>query len=278
LEAANVKRIQCDSIGWHVFNRGARRLDLFRDDQDYAAFMGMLRGALKASGAILWAVTLMSNHYHLVLYASSKQLTACMIRVNRLYARYHNRRYGLVGHAFDGPYKAYPQPSAMVLMRTIAYVFMNPVAAGITRRPEDYRWSCVRDYLDLPGSAFPMNPADVMAHVHPDPARAWAAFHRAMQKEASRPRRVSGDPLTRTQIHAQQFEWLLEHALEARETLAGMDPVRAALHWASQCGVTPRAMAVVLEGRSPAWIKQSIREIGEELQLNPDRARLLAHP
>lgn len=273
-----MRRIQCDSIAWHVINRGARRLDLFRDDQDYATFLAMLQGALKASGAILWAFTLMANHYHLVLYASSKQLTACMIRVNRLYARYHNRRYGLVGHAFDGPYRAYPQPSAMVVMRTLAYVFMNPVAAGITRAPEDYRWSCVRDYLNLPGSAFRVDPAEALSHVHPDPARAWASFHRAMAKEARRPPRRCGDPLTRTQIHAQQFEWLLEHAVESRESLAGEDPVRAAIHWGRQCGVTLRAMAAVLEDRSPAWIRKSMCDIDEELRLNPERARLLAHP
>jgi len=273
-----MRRVQSDGTAWHVFNRGARRLDLFRDDEDYAAFLGMLQYALKASGAILWAVTLMSNHYHLVLYASTRQLTACMIRVNRLYARYHNRKYGLVGHAFDGPYKAYPQPSALLLMRTIAYVFMNPVAAGITRRPEDYRWSCVRDYLGLPGSAFRVDPAAVMSRVHPDPAKAWERFHRAMAKEAARPHRRSGDPLTRTQIHAQHFEWLLEHAMESREALAGEDPVRAALHWARQCGVTRRAMAAVLKERSPEWIRTSLGEIEQELALNPDRARLLHHP
>lgn len=273
-----MRRIQCDSIGWHVIARGARRLDLFRDDEDYAAFLAMLSKALKASGAILWAVTLMSNHYHLVLYASSKQLTACMMRVNRLYARYHNRRYGLVGHAFDGPYKAYPQPSPLLLLRTIAYVFLNPVAAGITRHPEDYRWSCVRDYLNLPGSAIHVDPPEVLAHVHADAARAWALFHRAMERESSRPRRKIGDALTRTEIHAQQFEWLLDHALESRESLGGEDPVQAAMYWARQCGVTPRAMAVVLEQRSPQWIRRTLWDLGEELRQDPDRARRLALP
>lgn len=259
-----------DRIGWHVIARGARRLDLFRDPQDFNLFLTMLRFALRASGATLWAFTLMSNHYHMVLHATLQQLPACMMRLNRLYARYHNRRYDLVGHAFDGPYKAYRQPTPLLLLRTIAYVFMNPVAAGMRQSPEDYPWSCVRDYLGLPGSPLEVDPAEILSRIDPDPARAWKCFHRAMDQESSRiQRRVSTLVPTRTQIHSQQFEWLLDHARESAAILGEEDPVQLAIHWGKQCGIARKAMAAVLTELTPRQITKQGERMVERLKQDP---------
>ena len=71
-----MRRVQRDSVGWHVIARGARRLDLFHDEQDFSIFIAVLRRAVEVSGATLWAFAIMTNHYHLVIYASTKQLTA----------------------------------------------------------------------------------------------------------------------------------------------------------------------------------------------------------
>src|SRR5436190_11695413 len=63
-----MKRRTLAPIGRHVFARGTRRLQLFHDDEDYLQFIIFLKHALSKSGCVLWAFTLMSNHYHLVLY------------------------------------------------------------------------------------------------------------------------------------------------------------------------------------------------------------------
>jgi len=273
-----MKRLGLDAIGWHVFARGARRLDLFRDDQDYSQFLIFLQFAIKKSGCTLWAFVLMSNHYHLVLYGSSAQLTACMRRLNGMYSRYHNRRYGLSGHAFDGPYHAYPQPSPLLLLRAVAYVFMNPVAAGIASVPEEYRWSCFKSYTTLSGSPIQVDPTGLMARAHPDPKVAWAQFHRALDREKRRPHRTRPGSLTRTQVHADQFECLLEHARERRSSLLGEDPDVVAMHWAHQLGISPRAMALVLESESPAQISQELFYFRKRLELDPLLARALQTP
>jgi len=253
-------------------------LDLFKDGHDFMTFLIMLRQALLASGSTLWAFTLMSNHYHLIIHASSEQLTGCMRRVNRCYSRYHNAKYGLVGHAFDGPYKAYAQPTPILLLRTIAYVFMNPVTAGISSRPEEWAWSSVRDYLGLPGSPFNVDPRAALDQVSKDPTVAWAAFHRAMEREAMRPKRVASDTLTRTQVHAQQFEWLLEHARESEAQLAGEDPILMALHWGRQCGISPKAMSSVLSDRTADQISQALFRFSAKLKADPARRKRLALP
>src|SRR5687767_9259733 len=85
-----MRRFHCDTAIWHVFARGARRLHLFHDDEDFSKFAIFLAFAVKKSGCVLWAFALMNNHYHLVLRGASAQLTACMHRLNRLYSAYHN--------------------------------------------------------------------------------------------------------------------------------------------------------------------------------------------
>src|SRR5215212_3593009 len=96
-----------EPVLWHVISRGARRLPIFERDKDYLVFLSVLAQAAAASGAWLIGYTLMTNHYHLMLRATSAQRTACMRRLNYLFAKYFNREHALSGHVFDAPYKAY---------------------------------------------------------------------------------------------------------------------------------------------------------------------------
>src|SRR5262249_36414557 len=147
-----MRRIHCGPARWHVFSRGTRRLELFRDEPDYAAFLNCLRFALKESGCLLWAYALMSNHDHLVIFGDSDQVSVCMYHLNRLYATSHNKKYRLGGHAFDGPYGAVRIPTDGMLLWTLAYVFLNPVKAGLCSTAEDYPWSGYRSFIGLEGS------------------------------------------------------------------------------------------------------------------------------
>src|SRR6185436_13300461 len=171
-------------------------------------------------------------HYHLVLRGSSAQLTTCMRRLNMMYSRYHNKRYALDGHTFDGPYQAVRQPTPWLMLHTIAYVFYNPVKGGLCVRPEDYRWSCCPSYLNLPGSLLEVNAARLMATIDPDLKKVWKAFHQAMELQAKRSSSPKVGRPTMIDLHKEQFEWLLNHAKEISNRLEGEDPVLVAMHWA----------------------------------------------
>ena len=272
-----MRRAKLDRIGWHVIARGARRLELFHEQDDFPQFLTFLKYSLTKSNAVLWAYTLMSNHYHLVLYASSEELRACIQRLNRLYSYYHNHKYSLVGHAFDGPYRAYPQSSPLLLLRCIAYVFMNPVSAFMVKDPKDYPWSCYKQFLGIPGSPMEADLASLIPLANPDPKKAWQYFYRAMDREARRPKRTVSDGLTMTALHAQQFEWLLELAEDRREELAGESPELVAIYWARQLGVVPRAIAKVL-GKSSREISDSLYQLKKRIETDPRLQAILTPP
>jgi putative transposase len=271
-----MRRFDCETANWHVFARGARRLQLFRDDQDFTQFLTFLAYSLKQSGCILWAYALMSNHYHLVLRGSSAQLSGCMHRLNMLYSRYHNKKYSLDGHTFDGPYQAFRQGTPWLMLHTIAYVFFNPVKGGLCTVPEDYPWSCYRCYLDQPGSPIRVEAASLMATIDPNLKKVWSAFHLAMELQEKRPsKRVIGRP-TMVDLHQEQFEWLLEHAKSSSGRLQGEDPLLVAMHWARDIGVTPKAIAKVLGHPATDRVRKQLFGFRKRLQENPDLKERLA--
>jgi len=260
-----MRRLHCDPAPWHVFARGCRRLELFQDDADYARFLQILAYSLRQSGCVLWGFALMANHYHLVLHGSSDQLTACMRRLDGGYSRYHNKRYGHTGHAFDGPYQAFRQRTATLALWTVAYVFANPVQGGLCPRPGDYRWSGYRAFVGEPGSPLPIDVDSLISEVDVEPRRAWALFYQAMQSELSRPPKPSFGRLTMIEVHVQQFERLLEYAKEQAGRLRGEDPAKVAMYWARQCGVTPRAIARALGLASTQEVRNVLHALKERL-------------
>ncbi|RPH43255.1 MAG: hypothetical protein EHM91_08850 [Planctomycetota bacterium] len=267
---------QSERIGWHVIDRGARRLELFHENTDFPQFLTFLQYSLAQSGALLWAYALMSNHYHLVLYATSEELSTCMQRLNMLYSTYHNQKYSLVGHAFDGPYRAFRQDPA-VLLRCIAYVLMNPVKAFLVDDPKDYPWSCFRQYVGLPGSPMDVDLASLIPIAGPDPKTVWKLFHRAMECEARRPTPVVSDGLTMTAMHARQFEWLLEVSREREALLGGERPERVAMYWARQKGISAKAIAKVL-GTSSRAVSDALYTLRRRLNADPDLQLALTPP
>jgi REP element-mobilizing transposase RayT/AraC-like DNA-binding protein len=83
----------------------------------------------------------MSNHYHIVVETVDGNLAQGMQQLNGIYSQYFNRRHGLVGHVFQGRYKAILIQREAYLMEVARYVVLNPVRAGMVQAPEDWQWS-----------------------------------------------------------------------------------------------------------------------------------------
>lgn len=262
-----MRRLHCDTAPWHVFARGARRLELFRDDDDREKFLGILAYSLKKSGCALWAYVLMSNHYHLLLYGDSDQRTACMRRIGWMYSLYYNQRYGLNGHAFDGPYQAYRQRSPLLTLWTIAYVFVNPVKAGLCGKPEAYPWSGYRSFLGLPGSPLDVDISALQPTIDADPKKAWARFRDAMKAEMKRPPKLVTGRLTMIEVHIQEFGWMLDYAQEHPATDVDVDATTLAIYWGRRYGIAPRAIAKVLGMESPREVWEAMKKLTDRIKL-----------
>ena len=135
-------RIEFADATYHVTSRGDRREPIYVDDADRVAFLELLEHACDRFDADVLAYCLMGNHYHLVLCTRSGALSRLMRQLNGVYTQAFNRRHGLVGHLFQGRFKAVLVDTDRYLVALSRYVERNPVAAGLVRLPE--RWPCSR--------------------------------------------------------------------------------------------------------------------------------------
>ena len=72
-----------------------------------------------------------------------------MRQVNGVYSQWFNRRHGLVGHLFQGRYKAILVDRDAYLWTLCRYVERNPVAAGMVARAAEWPWSSYRAHVGL---------------------------------------------------------------------------------------------------------------------------------
>jgi hypothetical protein len=64
-----------------------------------------------------------------------------MRQLNGVFTQAFNRAHRRDGHLFKGRFKAILVEKESHLLKLCRYIVLNPVRAGITAQPEDYRWS-----------------------------------------------------------------------------------------------------------------------------------------
>ena len=168
-------RIEFPGAVYHVTSRGDRRESIFRDAADRRLLLDIVDSSMRRLDAEMLAFCLMGNHYHFVLQTRQANLSRLMRHVNGVYSQAFNRRHGLVGHLFQGRFKAIHVDQEAYFMEVSRYVELNP-AEGAT--------SLQCDILLDPGRRSRDPGAPVVGTVRGRPARA----HRPRSPLTNRPR------------------------------------------------------------------------------------------
>ena len=133
----------------HVTSRGVRGEAIFRDELDRQRFMALVCEVMVKFGARLLAYCLMGNHYHFVVRTPGANMSEVMRDINGRYARWFNRRHGLVGHLFQARYEGVHVDRDAYLLEVCRYVDLNPVRAGLVDRALQWAWSGHRAVVGL---------------------------------------------------------------------------------------------------------------------------------
>ena len=125
---------------YHVFSRVTRREPVFKDQKVAEVFRDQLAKIKARDEFVLFGWVLMSNHYHLLLRTVSVPLSRTMASLQVGFTKRFNRFHGLVGPFWQGRYQAILIEDQRYFDQLLAYVHLNPVAAGLVSDPALYEF------------------------------------------------------------------------------------------------------------------------------------------
>jgi REP element-mobilizing transposase RayT len=173
---ARLPRLHVPGGLYHVLARGNNRQRLFRQSADYRFYIMRLARLLPRTETRCYAYCLMPNHLHLLLEPGPKPLSRTMQPLQLAYSLYFNRHYRHTGHVFQGRYMALLCQRDAYLLELVRYLHLNPVRAGLAKRPDGWSWSSHRAYLGGVSSVIPLHVEPVLGQFGKDPRRARSAF------------------------------------------------------------------------------------------------------
>lgn len=114
---------------------------MFHDDVDRLRYLSILFEAAEGSPVEIWGYCLMPNHVHVVAAPTERRgLSDCFRRAHGRYSTYFHLRHSGCGHLWQGRFFSCALGGAS-MWRTLAYVELNAVSAGLVGRAVEYPWS-----------------------------------------------------------------------------------------------------------------------------------------
>lgn len=141
---ARKPRVAPGGLVYHVLNRSVGRMALFRKEADFAAFERIMAESQERHPLRLLAWCVMPNHWHFVAWPKREGDLSAFFRwlahTHAMRWRVSHRTVGY-GPLYQGRFKSFPVQDDAHLLTLCRYVERNPVAAGLVKRAEQWRWS-----------------------------------------------------------------------------------------------------------------------------------------
>lgn len=143
-------RVHSETQIYHIILRGINRQDIFFDEEDRLKYLSILRECKVKCGYELYAYCLMDNHIHLLLKAGGEPLELVIKRISCKFVYWYNLKYQRTGPLYQGRFRSEPVEDDAYFLTVLRYILQNPVKAGLSAKPESYRWSSYSCYSGWP--------------------------------------------------------------------------------------------------------------------------------
>lgn len=126
----------------HVYQNTVGGVLLFYDNTDRIIFFTILSVLSERYGVRIIAMSLMPDHYHLLVEASGRYPIVNFIRtLNSVYAKAFNRTVNRSGRLFNMRFGCAPKKTTKEIISTINYILNNPLVKHLDEKVEDSRWN-----------------------------------------------------------------------------------------------------------------------------------------
>ena len=164
-------------LHYHVYNRGVEKRSIFETPRDYQRFLDILHFYLhdqkipftdferltkenraeylktvprtfETRRVHIICQCLMPNHFHLLLKgARYNGVSVFLSDISNSHTRYFNIKHERVGHLFQGKFKSKEISDEGSLFQVSQYIHINPIPAGLAKKPEDYPYSSYKTWI-----------------------------------------------------------------------------------------------------------------------------------
>ena len=136
---------------YHIYNRGAHQMTLFREPRNYLFVISKIREYSRKSNIRVIAYCLMPTHYHFLVRQDGVQPAGNLPQsIFNSYVKAYNKSYNHSGTLFEGRFRAKHIQNDSHLFHLCRYIHGNPVKDGLVADPADWQWS---NYLEWIGEA-----------------------------------------------------------------------------------------------------------------------------
>ena len=165
---------------YHVYNRVSRGAHVFRDDEEVDRLERLLAATKERDDFQILAWCVMSNHYHLAVRMGEVALSRSMRTIHHRFSQSYNGRHRVFGPFWQGRYRSKYVDDKDYLRQLIAYIHLNPVAAGIVKDASKYRWCGHREVLGKAVGSRLVDVDETLLAFHPKRKNALAGYRSAM--------------------------------------------------------------------------------------------------
>jgi REP element-mobilizing transposase RayT len=165
-------RIEIAGAVYHVNSKSVHGASLFADESDRALFLRLLNTEAHQSEWCVFAYSLMTNHFHLLLRLEKPTLSSGFQRLNSRYARLYNRRHGRRGALWQRRFFDSMVETEGHFYEAIRYIALNAPRAQLCERPEEWPWSGYGSALGVYPRDPLVNETELLGLFAPDPDEA----------------------------------------------------------------------------------------------------------
>lgn len=267
-------RVEYPGAVYHLINRGDRREEIFKAEEDRRLFLRCLDQCCGKTGWQVHAFVLMPNHFHLVVETPRPNLVAGMKWFLGTYTNRFNRRHKLFGHLFSGRYKSLMvDGSGNGYLKTVCdYVHLNPARAGLVgpRTPlSRFVWSSWPEYLKAASKRPKWLRVDRLLGEHGIPKDSTAG-RRELERRVEEMRAAEDEESYKSIRRG----WCLGQKGFKEELLAQMNEQMGAEHYGEERTETDEARAERIIGeelKKRRWresdLKQRLKGDGEKVRI-----------
>lgn len=135
---------------YHIYNRGVEKRNIFVSGENYRFLLRRAQEFLPKYPITIIAYCLMPNHYHFLIRAEENRgISPFIQRLFNSYTQAFNIQENRSGTLFEGRAKSKHIDETSYLLHISRYIHINPVIAGLVKKPEDWEFS---NYSEFAGS------------------------------------------------------------------------------------------------------------------------------